>query len=234
MQHYLMYLGLLAALVANTAQANDRKIQRSLKAIGVQQAETQSSPIAELQTVFTEKGIMYITRDGKYIMQGPIYDLSNKVPINVTNQMLVINRLQQLVPEMLIYKASQEKYIITVFMDINCKYCRKLHSQIKKYNDLGITVRYLAFPREGLSSQTEKDIQSIWCIKDCRRTPHKAQSGNRINPVTCNINIKKHYELGVQFGVQGTPAIILNNGTVIPGYRRPTEMLAILEDDNAK
>lgn len=94
-----------------------------------------------------------------------MYDVSGAVPVNVTNQIL-IGRLQKLVPEMIVYKAPKEKHVITVFTDITCGYCHKLHSQMKEYNDLGITVRYLAFPRQGLSSQAEKicNQSGVWPI----------------------------------------------------------------------
>ena len=228
MKKGLIWLSLLAASVTGAAHAGDAEIQQSLKTLGVQKAEIQPSPVAGLQTVFTDNGVLYVTSDGKHILQGPMYDVSGAVPVNVTNQILV-GRLQKLVPEMIVYKAPKEKNVITVFTDITCGYCHKLHSQMKEYNDLGITVRYLAFPRQGLSSQAERDMQSIWCMADRRKAFDAALSGEATQPATCNVDIKKHYELGVQFGVQGTPAIVLNDGTVIPGYQGPKEMLAMLD-----
>ncbi|ACR70479.1 bifunctional protein-disulfide isomerase/oxidoreductase DsbC [Edwardsiella ictaluri] len=228
MKKSVIWLALLAASVSGLARADDAAIQQSLKKLGIQQAQIQASPVAGLKTVFSEGGVLYVTDDGKHILQGPMYDVSGAVPENVTNQLLM-KRLDKLAPEMIVYKAPKQKYVITVFTDITCGYCHKLHSQIKEYNDLGITVRYLAFPRQGPDSKAEKDMQSIWCMADRRKAFDDALKGETISPATCDVNIKSHYALGVQFGIQGTPAIVLSNGMVIPGYQGPKEMLAMLD-----
>ena len=93
-----------------------------------------------------------------------MYDVSGAQPVNVTNQLLV-GKLNALSNEMIVYKAPKEQHVITVFTDITCGYCHKLHEQMSDYNALGITVRYLAFPRQGLQSQAEQDMKAIWCRK---------------------------------------------------------------------
>ncbi|WP_225639378.1 bifunctional protein-disulfide isomerase/oxidoreductase DsbC [Candidatus Profftia sp. (ex Adelges kitamiensis)] len=229
MKKYFFLLWLLATKIMSVAEANDQQIQQSLNIINIKPLDVQPSPVANLKTVFTKNGILYITNDGQYILHGPMYNIINVNPINITNKMLVVSRLQKLVSEMIIYQAYKEKYIITVFTDITCKYCHKLHSQIKEYNNLGITVRYLAFPRNGLKSKVAKDMQLIWCTMN-RYHIFNAAIHNKIiqQPLICNIDIKKHYELGIQFGIQGTPAIIFNDGTVINGYYEPKEILTLL------
>jgi len=178
--------------------------------------------------VLTDNGVLYVSEDGKHILQGPLYDVSGKEPVNVTNQLLT-GKLEALKDQMIVYKAPKQKHVITVFTDITCGYCHKLHEQMKEYNDLGITVRYLAFPRQGLNSQAEKDMQSIWCTADKAKAFDQAMKGDAVSPATCKTDISKHYALGVQFGIQGTPAIILENGMMIPGYQGPKEMAAMLD-----
>lgn len=228
MKKGLILLSLLVASVTSTAYANDAAIHKALANMGIQQTEVQPSPIAGLKTVLTESGVLYVSEDGKHILQGPLYDISGKQPINVTNQRLV-SKLDALKDQMIIYKAAQEKHVITVFTDITCGYCHKLHQQMKEYNDLGITVRYLAFPRQGLDSQAEKDMQSIWCSADKAKAFDAALKGDAVVPATCKTDISQHYALGVQFGIQGTPAIVMQNGMMIPGYQGPKEMAAILD-----
>ncbi|KEY59290.1 bifunctional protein-disulfide isomerase/oxidoreductase DsbC [Serratia sp. DD3] len=228
MKKSLLLLSLLTASVTGVAHADDAAIQKALGSLGIKQADVQSSPIAGVKTVLTESGALYVTEDGKYILQGPLYDVSGKQPVNVTNQLLMA-QLTALEDQMIVFKAAKEKHVITVFTDITCGYCHKLHEQMKEYNDLGITVRYLAFPRQGLNSQAEKDMQSIWCTADKNKAFDAAIKGDPISPATCKINIAKHYQLGVQFGIQGTPAIILQNGEMVPGYQGPKEMLAMLD-----
>ncbi|WP_411705061.1 bifunctional protein-disulfide isomerase/oxidoreductase DsbC [Edaphovirga cremea] len=227
MKKGFLLLTLLAASVTGAAHADDAAIQQALKSLGIQNAQIQSSPVAGLKTVLTESGVLYASEDGKHILQGPLYDVSGKQPVNVTNQLLVKN-LEALKDEMIIYKAPQEKHVITVFTDITCGYCHKLHEQMKEYNALGITVRYLAFPRQGLDSQAEKDMQSIWCTADRNAAFDAALRGDAVSPATCKTSIARHFELGVQFGVSGTPAVVLQDGTMIPGYQPPKEMAAML------
>ncbi|MBE1043779.1 bifunctional protein-disulfide isomerase/oxidoreductase DsbC, partial [Escherichia coli] len=162
MKKGLMLLSLLVASVTSAAHADDAAIKKALASLGIQQADVQPSPVNGLKTVLTDSGVLYASEDGKHILQGPLFDVSGKEPVNVTNQLLG-SKMDALKDQMIVYKAPKEKHVITVFTDITCGYCHKLHQQMKEYNDLGITVRYMAFPRQGLASQAEKDMQSIWC-----------------------------------------------------------------------
>lgn len=221
-------LPLLAASISGFAHADDAAIKQSLAKLGVQGADIQSAPVAGMKTVLTDSGVLYVTEDGKHVIQGPLYDVSGAQPINVTNQLLT-GKLNALEKEMIIYKAPKEQHVITVFTDITCGYCHKLHEEISDYNALGITVRYLAFPRQGLQSQAGSDMKSIWCAKDRNKAFDAAMKGGNVAPASCDINLANHYNLGVQFGVQGTPAIVLSNGTMIPGYQGPKEMKQMLD-----
>ncbi|MBF1996028.1 bifunctional protein-disulfide isomerase/oxidoreductase DsbC [Serratia symbiotica] len=227
MKKGLMLLSLLVAAVTSAAHADDAAIKKALDSLGIQQANVRPSSVKGLKTVLTDSGVLYVSEDGKHILHGPLYDISGKVPVNVTNQLLV-TQLEALQDQMIVYKAPKEKHVITVFTDSTCGYCHKLHQQMHEYNDLGITVRYLAFPRQGRGSQIEKDMQSIWCSADKAKAFDAAMKGDAVSPATCKTDISKHYALGVQFGIQGTPAIILENGMMIPGYQGPKEMAAML------
>jgi len=227
MKKGLLLISLLVASVTQSAYADDAAIKTALKSLGIDQAEIQPAPVDGLKTVITDSGVLYVSNDGKHILQGPLYDVSGSAPVNVTNQLLG-KKLEQLSDQMIVYKAAQEKHVITVFTDITCGYCHKLHEEMADYNKLGITVRYLAFPRQGINSQAEKDMQSIWCTADRNKAFDAAMRGDAVSPATCKVDISKHYALGVQFGIQGTPAIMLQNGTMIPGYQGPKELLAVL------
>ena len=216
MKKGLLMFTLLAATLSGAAHADNAAIKQSLAKLGVQNTDIQPSPVAGMSTVLTDSGVLYVTDDGKHVIQGPMYDVGGAQPVNVTNALLV-GKLNALEKEMIIYKAPQEKHVITVFTDITCGYCHKLHEEMSDYNALGITVRYLAFPRQGLQSQTEQDMKAIWC-------------GKGIQPASCQVDISKHYTLGVQFGVNGTPAMVLSNGYVLPGYQGPKELKAFLDE----
>lgn len=227
MKKTFILLSLLVTAMSGVVHADSATIKQSLEKLGIADAEVQDAPVAGLKTVLTDSGVLYVTDDGKYVFQGALYDISKEQPVNVINQMLM-GKLNSLEKDMIIYKAPQEKHVITVFTDITCGYCHKLHEEMKDYNDLGITVRYLAFPRQGLESQAAADMKAIWCAKDRAKEFDSAMTGGKVEAATCDINIAEQYNLGLQFAVKGTPAIILEDGTLIPGYQGAKEMIKIL------
>lgn len=232
MKPSLVLLSFAALTLSRLACADDAAITHSLARLGVHNAEIQPAPVAGLKTVLTESGVLYVSDDGKHVIQGPMYDVGGSQPVNVTNQLLG-KRLDALQGQMIVYQAPQQKHVITVFTDITCGYCHKMHEQIKDYNALGITVRYLAFPRQGLNSQAEKDMASVWCSANPNAAFDKAMNGDPVPAAVCKTDISKHYQLGVQYGIQGTPAVLLENGAMVPGYQSPKEMAAMLEQQQA-
>ncbi len=119
MKKSLLLLPMLMAALSGVANADDSAIQQTLKKLDIQQADIQPSPIPGISTVMTESGVLYISADGKHLLQGPLYDVSGDQPINVTNQAL-LKKLEALSSEMIVYKAPEEKHVITVFTDITC------------------------------------------------------------------------------------------------------------------
>ena len=119
MKKSLMMFTLLAATLSRMAHADDAAIKQSLAKLGVQSTEIQPAPVSGMKTVLTNSGVLYVTDDGKHIIQGPMYDVSGAQPVNVTNQLLMTH-LNALEKEMIVYKAAQEKHVITVFTDITC------------------------------------------------------------------------------------------------------------------
>lgn len=228
MKQHCLLLSLFFALLHQVAIADDAAITASLKKLGLTQIDIQPSPLAGTKTVLTESGVFYVSDDGHYFLQGPLYNINGKMPVNDTNKLLA-QKLATLTDEMIIYPAAKEQHVITVFTDIACGYCHKLHEQIADYNALGITVRYLAFPRQGLNSSTGKNMQSIWCVADRKKALDAAMNGEEISPAECNIHLASHYQLGMLYGVQGTPAILLENGMMVPGYQTPKKLKEILD-----
>ena len=208
--------------------ANDVALKSKLEKLGVKDIDIQTSPIKGLKTVVSDQGIFYASEDGEYLLQGKIYKLTDKGISNVTNKVL-LDKLNALKNEMIVYPAKNEKHVITVFMDITCHYCHLLHQQVKEYNDLGITVRYLAFPRAGMESQTAGQMEAIFTAKDPTFALNEAEKGNLPKELKTPNVVRKHYLLGAQFGVNGTPTIITSEGEVIGGYLKPADLLAALE-----
>ncbi|MEE6032890.1 bifunctional protein-disulfide isomerase/oxidoreductase DsbC [Avibacterium avium] len=212
------------------AVASDAQIETQLKKLGVSQMEIKSSPINGLKTVISNEGIFYASEDGKYVLQGQLYELTDKGAVDLTGKFL-LDKLNSYKNEMIVYPAKNEKYVVTVFMDITCHYCHLLHQQLSQYNDLGITVRYLAFPRGGLNNNTAKQMEAIWQAKDPAQALNEAEKGNLPKTLKNADIVKKHYELGVQFGVRGTPSIVTPKGELIGGYLPPKELLKALQEE---
>ena len=222
---------LLTALLITasaTAMATDAEIKSKLQALGAKNIEVKDSPVKGLKTAVTDQGILYVGENGQYVLQGKMYELTNKGPVDVAGKFLA-DKVNTLKNEMIIYPAKNEKYVVTVFMDITCHYCHILHQQVKEYNDLGITVRYLAFPRAGMN-ETARQMEAIWTSKDPVFALNEAEKGNLPKELKAPNIVKRHYDLGVQLGVQGTPSIVTSTGELIGGYLKPKDLLAALKE----
>jgi thiol:disulfide interchange protein DsbC len=235
-QFFSLVAGLALVPMAISASATDNNAEAKIKqklqdTLGVSINLFQDSPIEGLYQVLTDRGVIYVTKDASKIFHGNLYDLDNGMK-NLTEAALLGPRVTMLKPfenDMLVYKAKNEKHVVTVFTDVDCGYCRKLHNQMQAYNDLGITIRYLAFPRAGIPSANADEMNAVWCAKDPLQAMTDAKSGQNVKAATCAIDIEKQYRLGMAFGISGTPALILQDGTLIPGYQEPKDLLRTIE-----
>lgn len=212
------------------AEANIKPVLGKLQ---INYTDMTISEVDGLVEVLTERGLYYFSKDGKHLISGKIYDVTGR-PEDITEKSLAkvrVSGMKDFENSMIVFPAKEEKYQVTVFTDTSCGYCRKLHSEMEGYNDLGITVRYLAFPRSGTQGSTYKELTSIWCAVDQQTAMTKAKNGDRTpQPQTkmCDMPIAEQYQMGMKVGVSGTPAIVLDNGTMIPGYQGPADLLATL------
>jgi thiol:disulfide interchange protein DsbC len=164
--------------------------------------------------------VFYITNDGRYLFQGSLIDMKTREDLSETRRketrIAAINDFGE--DRMIIFPAKEPRHTITVFTDIDCGYCRKLHSEIDKYNAAGITVRYLLYPRSGPNSPSYDKAVSVWCKEDRRQALTDAKAGIQLAKADCDNPVKEEYDLGGLIGVRGTPAIILEDGEMLPGY----------------
>jgi len=219
-------------------QAVIDKINAKMQTLNILVNAVNKSEINGLYEVIANGEIYYVSDDAKYLMHGNIYDLDNQM-VNVTgekkaklSQDKIVDNMDKLIAfekDMIIYKAPQEKHVITVFTDTSCGYCQKLHSEMADYNKLGITVRYLAFPRGGIQSSTYNTMVSIWCADDPKTAMDSAKRRREISAKTCANTVKEQYELGLFFGVNGTPALVLEDGSLQPGYLPADKLVQLLE-----
>lgn len=205
---------------AETAPAYDEAvITQQMTQLGLQVNSMSASPVEGLVQVFTNRGLFFMSNDGGYFFEGNVFDIQNRQLVN--EQQMRPFRQQQLQQhsDYIEYKADDEKHVVTVFTDPSCGYCRRLHNDMKDYNNKGITVRYLAFPRGGLQSETNNELEAVWCSRDKNSSMDRAKAGRSVTSIECRNPVANHYALGQAFGVTGTPAIVLPNGQLIPGYQ---------------
>jgi thiol:disulfide interchange protein DsbC len=174
---------------------------------------------------------IYASKDGEFFFYGELYAVNGNVLLNTTKDEINSKRKSILEKELseddfISFKSEDEKYRVIIFTDVDCGYCRKFHNEIKDFNNLGITVDYVAFPRSGLNSDSYNKIVTAWCSNDPKNTLTKMKQGIDVNLSTCQDNpVESHYLLGQKIGITGTPAIIKSNGELLPGYLPPAELL---------
>ncbi|WP_339721196.1 bifunctional protein-disulfide isomerase/oxidoreductase DsbC [uncultured Paraglaciecola sp.] len=214
-------------LSASSDTGNYDQVKAKLQTIlGTSVSAIGDAPVPGLLQVISDKGLFYASQDGKYLFRASIYNIDEGMR-NVTEDALGAIRLDGLKKfkdDVIEYKADNEKYVVNVFTDITCGYCRKLHNEMDQYNDLGITVRYLAFPRGGLKSSSYTDMVSVWCADNKQEAMNKAKAGGTVATKNCQTQVAEEYAFGQKIGVNGTPNIIMPNGSVIPGYQPPKQL----------
>lgn len=225
-------------LTASAADSNQKaltpiqKIQRDIKAVypDLQLDNLVPSPVKGIYQAKVGTQVYYITGDGHYIIQGDIFDLrKDKNVQNITEDVRKVARadvLKQIkTSDMIVFGAEKPKGIVTVLTDIKCGYCQKLHNEIPDLTKAGIQVRYLAFPRSAQGSPAYETAVSVWCANDPKDAYGRAIAGEDIPNKSCINTVASQVELGQKLGVRGTPTILLEDGTILPGYL-PAEQLS--------
>lgn len=225
---------LFASSLVSADDAAHAAIKRTLSQImpGETGYKISSIAVPGIYEVDFGDGFVYLTADGKYALKGDIIDLHTNV--NLTEAKRSHARLDALVKidraNMLVYPADKErKHSITVFTDIDCGYCRRMHQGIKQYTSRGIEVKYVFYPRAGRNSASYQKAVSVWCADDRHAAMDKAKSGQPIENRTCDNPVNQHMDVADVVGVSGTPTIILQDGRRMPGYVPAAQLQSIID-----
>ena len=184
-----------------------------------------------LAVVGADGSTLYGTEDGRYLFSGDLFELRSDALVNLSEATRTEKRKTLLGSvadeQMVIFPAADgaAKATVTVFTDVDCGFCRKLHLEVPELNAMGVEVRYLAYPRAGVGSESYKKIVSAWCADDANTAITKLKAGESIPPMECENPVADQFNLGRKMGISGTPAIVLQDGRLIPGYR-PAKDLA--------
>ncbi len=185
-----------------------------------------AAPLPGFREVIVAGQTLYVSDDGSYMLQGNLFDMVNKRDLSQVSIGNMRKRLLAEVPaaERIVFAPENPQYRVTVFTDVECGYCRRLHNEIAEYNRLGIAVEYLAFPRSGPAGEDFKIMENVWCSNNRNRALTDAKNGRMPQAVRCTNPVMRHYLLGQRLGLQGTPMIIAENGVNTPGYMPPAQL----------
>lgn len=224
-------LSLIAASVSTAAPPSTVAEAIGKAFPGAQVERVESTPIEGLFAVLVGTEIVYVTADGSYLFKGPLYDLNDRV--DLTDRALSGVRKDRIsaLPEQekLVFAPDQPKHMVNVFTDLDCGYCRRLHSQMDQYNELGIGVSYMFLPRGGLQSPAYDKAVSVWCAEDRHAALTLANNGVGPEPLQCDNPISDHFNLARALGIGVTPTIVAPDGSVLSGYLPPEQLLSRLD-----
>lgn len=217
---------LAATSLAAETDANLEAVQAKLSGMFsfIEPGDVGPSPIEGWYTVQRGSIVAYISADGQYLLQGDLIDLDSQVNLSEKAR---ANSRRELVAtleddEAILFSPADVKHTVTVFTDVDCTYCRKFHSEIDGYMDLGIEVRYVLYPRNGPASRAWTTSEDVLCASDRGSALTAAKMDRKFATTKCETGtLTRHYSLGRDIGLTGTPAIVLENGTLIGGYLSP-------------
>jgi thiol:disulfide interchange protein DsbC len=192
------------------------------------------TPIEGILMVQVSGDIVYATTDGKYLIQGRVIDMDTREDLTEGAKAEVRREAmaEMDTSKQIVFAPEDPAYELTVFTDIDCGYCRKLHEQVPQYNEEGISIRYMAFPRAGIGSRSYEKAVTVWCSDDQQQAMTEAKAGVEMAPIQCENPVAEQYQLGMTLGVSGTPALLTPDGQLIPGYVPPAQLRQRLDRMN--
>ena len=236
MRRFLRYCApLLALLVAAASHADDESasiadaLPDTVQVVGELPSGVEGLSLVEL----SDGRFLYVFDGKPFFFSGDLYEITGSDVTNLSEAYRTGQRTEILGAidpgNAVVFPATRERVeTLWVFTDVTCGYCRLFHEQMAEYNDLGLEVRYLAFPRHGVESESAELLETAWCSRDRRDALSRLKSGKKISPKTCENPVAEQFDLGQRLGVRGTPAIFSASGVQLPGFVPPDEIMGRL------
>ena len=222
----LSSLAAVALLLAAPAAIADSAPKADVRAdiarrLDVKVEDVVPSPIPGLYEIRSGPDVGYVSTDGRFYVDGDVFDMQTKK--NMTESRRQEGRLELLskvsdADAIVFSPQGPVRHTLTVFTDIDCPYCRRMHGEIAELNRLGIRVRYLMFPRSGPDTDSWRKAEAVWCSADRRDALTRAKKGEAVKAPACKAPIAAQYALGREMGIRGTPAIITDAGEYLDHY----------------
>ena len=231
----LVSICIAAALFANFASADEKKeaLRDALSRL------TSVEVAGETLTATSANGVYLWSSDGEdyyvslvdgHVVVGEVYDVSSQKTLREIKTQAALSDVVELlrVEELVVFPATEYQRHMTVFTDIDCGYCRRLHNEISQLTAGGLEVRYAAYPRAGIGSSSYDKIVTVWCSEDQQNAMTRAKQGEHLPGKTCDNPVANQFMAGVAAGISGTPTLVIDDGTVIGGYLPAEELLTRL------
>lgn len=193
--------------------------------------DVRPSVIDGLYEVTSGAEVGYVSYDGRFYVDGDVFDMASRD--NLTEERRQQGRRALLAgvsdaEAILFAPQGAVRHTLTVFTDVDCTYCRRMHGEIAEFNRLGFSVRYLMFPRGGPGSESWRKAEAVWCSADRRDALTRAKRGEAVKARRCATPVAAQYELGKKLGIRGTPGIITGDGEYLAGYLPAASLLEYL------
>ena len=232
-----LFISGLAIFAFNVVHADATKEVIASKLPNVDVSQIEKSPVESIYSVDLGERYAYVTDDGKYLFIGELLDM--ETGLNYTRMALGKKRIDTLhaIPEKnyITFPAKDKKHSITVFTDIDCTWCRRMHAEIDDLNNLGIEVKYLLRPRSGQQSNSWKKADAVSCSKNKQKNLTRSKQGMDITMKTCEGSpVMENVTIAQNLGFMGTPVVLSENGTQLGGYVEASKLLEQLNLEKDK
>jgi thiol:disulfide interchange protein DsbC len=224
--------GIVLTAGAGDAPPVDPRVDIAKRIPGAKADDLKPSPIPGMYEFHRDGDVGYVSSDGRYFLGGDLYDIEHGVNLSEMARMDTRRTLLATIPdsETVTFSPASPKYTITVFTDVDCGYCRKLHSEIKELNRMGVRVRYVFYPQQGPGSESWKAAEAVWCSSDRADALTRAKRGETIKAQDCGPTpVARQYQLGHKLNMRGTPGIFTANGDYVTGYLPAAQLVQQLK-----
>ena len=190
----------VAAFAADDAEELKRVQQKVSSLFGeIEPHHIVPSPVDGWYTVSKGAVIAYISADGRYLLQGDMIDLDTQVNLSEGSRNQARKEMMSAYPvdQMIVFTPEEKRYSVSVFTDVDCTFCRRLHSQMDEYMAEGIEIRYLLYPRNGPTSESWATAEKVWCADDRNAALTQAKLDADFETYSCDPSvISTHYAMG--------------------------------------
>lgn len=198
-------------------------------------AKIEDAKLTEMPNIYWVKlegmSPVYVSSDGQFLIQGDVIRLGEKQLSSIGDKIQAVENKKTLAAlkkqDLLVYPAKNKaKHVVYIFTDASCPYCHKLHALVPEMNNKGIEVRYIAWPR---GEEFMPTMETVWCSADRQAAFEKAMAGETLEAIQCKNPVRDQYEMGLNMGVNGTPAIYNTDGEYVGGFMTADDLLKRLE-----